>query len=311
MKTVLGFMATIADLWKELVGKVSLKTLIIAAVLVAAVGGITLGFAWRKPAPAVANLGASEWVAATGKTEGLRREFVLRPDITAKIKRVLVKTNDRVQADQLLVELENGIQDAQVRVSEAQLKSRQADYDKAKDSYDRLVRSGIGAGVGDRVQASSALQRANADLEMTRAELKRAQSDLDKTLLRAPWDGYVLEVFEEPGALISPMGQPILRLNDISRRRVRAFVEELDALRVQPGQEVEVTVDGAPGKKFTGKVHEVLMRMDRDAPRSDQPGEYVDIYHRPVVIDLEGGLELPLNVRVQVRIHTGPPPEGR
>jgi hypothetical protein len=62
-------------------------------------------------------------------------------------------------------------------------------------------------------------------------------------------------------------------------------------------------VDGLPGRDFTGKVSaEVLLHMDRDAPHSDAPGEYQDIYHRPVLIDLDGGTELPLNLRVTVTI---------
>jgi hypothetical protein len=48
--------------------------------------------------------------------------------------------------------------------------------------------------------------------------------------------------------------------------------------------------------------------MDREAPRSDAPGEYQDVYHRPVVIDLDAGLELPLNLRVQVRIEVSTTP---
>jgi hypothetical protein len=42
--------------------------------------------------------------------------------------------------------------------------------------------------------------------------------------------------------------------------------------------------------------------MGKRAPQSDAPGEYKDVYYREVMIDLEGPEELPINLRVQVRI---------
>jgi multidrug resistance efflux pump len=115
----------------------------------------------------------------------------------------------------------------------------------------------------------------------------------------------VLDIYDEPGSQVGPTSrQPILAFADVSRRRVRAFVEELDALRIKEGQKAVVTIDGLPGKEFAGKVSAaVLLRMDQAAPRSDAPGEYQDIYHRPVLIDLDGGTELPLNLRVKVTIY--------
>ena len=51
-----------------------------------------------------------------------------------------------------------------------------------------------------------------------------------------------------------------------------------------------------PGTDFTGKVSAaVLLRMDQGCA-GEAPGEYQDIYHRPVLIDLDGGTELPLNL---------------
>ena len=67
-----------------------------------------------------------------------------------------------------------------------------------------------------------------------------------------------------------------------------------------------VTADGFPGKKFHGKVTMVIPRMGRRALQTDEPGEYKDLYFREAMIDMEEGAELPLNLRVQVRIHPAP-----
>jgi multidrug resistance efflux pump len=139
------------------------------------------------------------------------------------------------------------------------------------------------------------------------AKLRLAEAALAKTRLLAPSDGRVLQVYSEPGELAGPAtAQPVLLLADASSRRVRAFVEELDAARVGVGQPAVVTADGLPGKEFPGKVALVAPRMGRRDLQSDAPGEYKDLYFREVVIDLDAGTELPLNLRVQARIQVAP-----
>ena len=124
-----------------------------------------------------------------------------------------------------------------------------------------------------------------------------------RTQVRAPSDGCVLQVFAEPGDQAGPgTNRPVVMFADVSKLSVRAFVEELDAPRVQVGQKVVVTVDGLPGQSFEGSVNLVLQRMGKRAPHSDNPGEYHDVYHREVRIDLSGGGNLVIGRRTVARI---------
>jgi multidrug resistance efflux pump len=150
---------------------------------------------------------------------------------------------------------------------------------------------------------SDEVEAAEARVAAAEARLRLAEAELAKTCLRAPYAGRVLQVYAEPGELAGPTSaQPILLLADLSRRRVRAFVEELDAPRVRVGQQATVTVDSLPGKQFTGTVRLVLPRMGKRSLQTDAPGEYKDLYFREVLIDLKAGDELPINMRVQTRI---------
>jgi multidrug resistance efflux pump len=147
------------------------------------------------------------------------------------------------------------------------------------------------------------MKAAAAKVAEARARLKQARAELAKTRLRAPCDGQVLQVYAEPGETAGPAtAQPVLLLADVSKRRVRAFVEELDAARVKVGQKATVTADSLPGRTFSGTVAVVLPRMGKRAPQTDAPGEYKDVYFREVLIDLDKADELPLNLRVQTRI---------
>jgi multidrug resistance efflux pump len=147
------------------------------------------------------------------------------------------------------------------------------------------------------------LAAARSEVVVAEAKLHAAEAELAKTRLLAPTDGKVLEVFAEPGELASmTTPQPVLIMADLSGRRVRAFVEELDVDRVQAGQTANIAADGMPGRTFEGKVAVVLPRMGKRAPQSDAANEMKDLYYREVLIDLDGADELPTNLRVQVRI---------
>jgi multidrug resistance efflux pump len=144
---------------------------------------------------------------------------------------------------------------------------------------------------------------ATARVAAAQARLRLAEAELAKTRLTAPSAGRVLQRYAEPGEMAGPnSAQPVLLLADLSKRRVRAFVEELDAVRVRPGQKAVITADGLPGQELHGTVALALPRMGRRAPQSDAPGEYKDLYFREVLIDLDEAEELPISLRVQVRI---------
>jgi multidrug resistance efflux pump len=146
---------------------------------------------------------------------------------------------------------------------------------------------------------------AQGQVAAAEARLRLAEAELAKTRLRAPVAGRILQRYAEPGETTGPLSsQPVLLLADVSKRRVRAFIEELDATQVKVGQRAVVTADAVPGKEFAGCVAVVLPRMGKRAPQTDQPGEYKDVYYREVLIDLSGADELPLNLRIQTRIGT-------
>ncbi|MCC6420144.1 MAG: efflux RND transporter periplasmic adaptor subunit [Gemmataceae bacterium] len=158
------------------------------------------------------------------------------------------------------------------------------------------------------------LAAAEARVAAAEARHQLAVARQAKTRVVAPFDGRILQVYAEPGEIAGPDNpQPVLLFADLSRRRVRAFVEELDISRVRTGQQVRITADALAGKEYAGVVALVLPRMGKRAPQSDTPGEYRDVYYREVLIDMTAAGEMPTNLRVQVRIAVGagqaaPPP---
>ena len=76
---------------------------------------------------------------------------------------------------------------------------------------------------------------------------------LGRASLDAPVSGYVAAVWSYPGQVVSA-GASIVTLYDASNTWVMANISEAELHRIQPGQEVEVTVDSLGGAKLKGKV---------------------------------------------------------
>ena len=335
------------------------KTIIIAVALgvAAGLGGrmALRGDAGPQAADVTAVSPAADLVSANGTVEGRRPEVALRPEVPGILKTLCVCEGDAVARGQVVAELSNEAQKAQVALARAELavarehlkkleageraqviaRARAAEAAKAaachlaQDNWDRARRSAQAMSASDVDDARTRLSLAQADWDMAKADLALARegsraedvaaargrvevaeaklhaadAELAKTRLTALAAGRVLQVFAEPGEMASPTSaQPVLILADLSHRRVRAFVEELDVDRVEVGCRATVTADGIPGKTFTGQVALVLPRMGKRAPQSDAPNEMKDMYYREVLIDLDGAQELPTNLRVQVRI---------
>lgn len=338
-----------------------MKATLCMAALLGGVLGTWIVHGTRAGSPVVADSGSREpfsfapgTVTAQGITEGSRPEVALRPEVVGIIARLCVEEDQEVQRGDLLVELDNGVQKADVELARARLeearssrerlqngerqeqrdaaaadvKHKQAVLRLARVIHERSRRSGVAAAEQleregyAALQAEAECQKAQAERALVEAppraedlaaatarfraaaaQLRRAEAELARTQLRAPSPGRILRIYQEPGTLVRPdTAQPILLLADLSRCRVRAFVEELDAFRVRIGQAAVVRADGLPGRDLAGRVKTVLPRMGKRAPASDDPDEYRDVYHREVVIEMEAGVALPLNLRVRAWI---------
>ena len=147
--------------------------------------------------------------------------------------------------------------------------------------------------------------RLEAGLTAARAELTGAETALERTRVRAPFDGTILQVLARVGetAVASPE-QPVLVIGDVSQLRVRAEVEERDVSKVRVGQAVVLKTDAYLDREFTGKVTSVAnaMRPPRLAQRG--PRRPNDLDTLEVVIDVDPGSSLLPGMRVDAFFRT-------
>jgi HlyD family secretion protein len=133
----------------------------------------------------------------------------------------------------------------------------------------RLQKDGA-ASPGEVRAGEDQLERANADLtlleqkqkgrysspEIARVEAQRheaqaaydaAEDALRQLNVRAPFSGIVYSLPVLQGAYVNP-GDLVLQEADLSKVRVRAFVDEPDVGRLIGGEPIEVTWDAMPGR---------------------------------------------------------------
>jgi HlyD family secretion protein len=162
-----------------------------------------------------------------------------------------------------------------------------AEYERAEAELELAARRAAEVSAPAR---EDDLQMANARVDLERAQVRQAETLLERTVLRSPSEGVILKVRAEPGelrGLEAEQLEPIISLTDTSSIHVRAQVEELDAVRVRPGLLARVTVDGLSGDSFRGRIIFCSPYMIPKSEFSNRPGERVDVKVREVVIALD------------------------
>lgn len=146
---------------------------------------------------------------------------------------------------------------------------------------------------------------AQSKIDVAQEALIHAKLQLDKARLLAPTDGTILHLDGEIGELVEPTDEkPLLLFSNLETIRVRAYVEELNALRIAAGDRAEISADGLTGRTFSGTVVYCAAWMDEKQHRTHKPNELLDVRTREVVIEVEDVEELLVGLPVDVMIRS-------
>jgi HlyD family secretion protein len=195
--------------------------------------------------------------------------------IGGRIDYLGVAEGDRVKTGQVLMRLWQGDLRAQESIAKARQASaqqrhreacalaRQAERDAARQ--EELVKSNFvspTAAEKARAEADSrtaACASAKAEVDTTIRQLESIATDLDRTVIIAPFDGIIAKINGELGEISTPSPSgiampPAIDLIDDSCLYVKAPMDEADAPKIQPGQPVRISVEAIKGQRFSGQV---------------------------------------------------------
>lgn len=245
-------------------------------------------------------------IFADGIVEGANQELSLRFEVPGRIKAVHVREGEVVKAGDVLAELETDAAELQLADSQIRLKIAMAERDQLVGETMRRTREVTREPRADAAKPQlSREQQAIADgkTDLALTAVRRDQLLLDKCRLRAPNDGVVLRVVPQAGELTGPDDQrELFTIVSHGAMRVRAFIEELDGLRVCRGQRAVVSAAGEPHTPYLGTIAACSLYFRPKSQRLLKPGERLDLRVREVVIDLDDGHSLLIGLPVEVFI---------
>jgi len=184
------------------------------------------------------------------------------------LKRWLVDLGARVEAGQLLGEIETPELDQELERARHELAQAEAALALAKTIAQRSAKLVDSGGVSrdeyDQDQAGVALKSAAADA--ARAGVRRLEELHAFAQLTAPFTGRITARKTDVGDLIvAGSGKELFRLAQTDRLRVRVRVPQTQALAIEPGQTAELLVPELPGRVFPAKVGRTAGAISADS----------------------------------------------
>lgn len=190
------------------------------------------------------------WGAPQGKALVYRNAVSIVPNVAGEVIDVPVTPNTPLKRGEVLFRIDPIPYDAQVKVIEAQLKLSTMRLGQMATLYER-----------DAGRAFDVEQR-QSEVDQLKAQLESARWNLDKTVVRAPADGYVTNVALRSGARVGNLSvSPVMAFMDTSTTNIAVEIDQIDARYVAPGQDAEIAFKFAPGRVFTGKVESILQAV--------------------------------------------------
>ena len=178
-------------------------------------------------------------------TLAAREEAMISAQVAGQLEKNLADLGDRVTAGQEIVLIDTTSYDALAAASAANLTRANASAANAAQNLKRIQDL-----QKDKIASTSDLDAAVADAARTRAEVKAAEANdaiarlnLDRSRVKAPFDGVVAERIASAGDYLA-VGAPIARLVQTDPLRLRLEVPERESTAVRAGQSVRVSVEG-------------------------------------------------------------------
>src|SRR5262245_21061060 len=185
------------------------------------------------------------------------------------------------EAEQNVKQLKASLEQASADVSkvQAQVDLSQQNYDRQKQLFEKRVvaqatldtalrnldvarQTLAGAQAAEqraRLAYTAELGGVNTTVARLQGELSDAQYNFDQTVVRAPTDGYVTQLFLRPGMVVVPAPlRPVMVFIHSDDNVFGAAFQQNALQRVRVGDEAEIAFDAIPGKIFKGKVRGII-----------------------------------------------------
>jgi macrolide-specific efflux system membrane fusion protein len=227
-----------------------------------------------KPETAMAIHGSIEkTVLAQGKLQ-LQKYVDVAAQISGQISDVDAAIGDNVKSGKNLVEITPAVQPgraennrAQLAQLKAELAGQKAQAEFAQLQFQRQTQlKEANATREDTFEssrmamfsASAKVDAINAQIEQMEATMRQDDAMRSLTRVSAPMGGTIVSLSAREGQIVSANRDVLMRIADLSKMTVQALVSEEDVTRLEPGMIAYFTTPGFPGKRWSGKLRQIV-----------------------------------------------------
>jgi HlyD family secretion protein len=216
-----------------------------------------------------------------------KTKVLVSAQVAARIIALPFDEGDAIKKGDVIVRLDARDLQANLDSAKAALKSEEARLEGAKAAFANastelgrkrelaaskdISKAELDLAETDYERATSNLRVAEFSIDIAKANISRAEKDLDNSVITAPLDGAVIKRNAEVGELVmvgtlNNAASVIMEIADLSVMQVKAKVDEANVAPVKAGQKARVFFNAFTDKSYGATVERVQMQrqIDRD-----------------------------------------------
>ena len=174
---------------------------------------------------------------------------IVRPEVAGRVSAILFREGEHVNKGQVLVQLDDSVQQADLDRARANLELSKSKYDRAIDLRNKGFISNQA-----KDEAENNWKVAQADAQLMQARSAKAQ-------IHAPFSGTLGLRQVSVGDYVKE-GQDIVNLESLDPLKVDFRVPELALTQVRTGQLLQITLDALPDKAYDGQLYAINPLID-------------------------------------------------
>ena len=226
------------------------------------------------------------------------REVNLSFRVSGRLNALYFEEGDYVKAGDVLAKLDFDTFETNL----AELKAKTADLRAKKINADDIYKRNMILCADNTLSKQECKNlltdktRADAEYELSLAQLDNAKIALDDATLRAPNDGIILTRIMEKGTIL-PVGAPVYSMSLFKPLWARAYIKEEGLGKIKLGQKAYISSDSMPDKEFLAHIGFISPVAEFTPKTVETVSLRTDLVYRLRVIVDEDDEELNLYLR--------------
>jgi membrane fusion protein (multidrug efflux system) len=179
-------------------------------------------------------------------------EVTVSTELGGLVREVEFEKGERVREGAVLARIGDDLARARLEQAQADLMAAEANYKKVSQLAER------------QAVPQQDLVAATSRRDLSRAQVREAELMLERSILRAPIAGVVVDRDIDPGEFVAP-GTPIAQIQQTDRLEAKASVPDTEVAWLERGREGTLRVDAWPDRVFPAELRYLAPAADPES----------------------------------------------